>query len=462
MINTKNGDIQLNIMITTKGYDIKPKDEEMIAIHTKYLQDTTTSIDNFAEQIRTGHAFIGAKFENEEESKNSYVKHNIDNFKTGCIAVMDFDNGTWTEKSVLSYCEKYNIMPNIYYRSFSYTERLNKMHLIWAIGECDYNVMVAIQKMLYYAFAIEKKGKKEEDKKSYAPTQLWQGTNKDVKVLSYNYLNLVYVMSCIKQHATKGHESNVLADVKKFSGIDKVIGINQWTYNSAQGYNGLVLQSYVDGSSNRIAIFGDFRKFISSHKDFSEDYTGAKLQNLCDRCQLFRELSNQKCDYYNHDIGFGMMTALENISNGIDGYLAIEKHNGSKSEAKYKADFNCGKNYFASPCKGYCPYYNSCKYGKHNPAYASQDVAYKTVKHDPSTIKQISVEEAYNQTETMISDIMRPMYSEIFDKYVVKVDDSISDKTRDEKYKDIGSSDFATGLLKQHEKMAWMLRSYLR
>lgn len=32
----------------------------------------------------------------------------------------------------------------------------------------------------------------------------------------------------------------------------------------------------------------------------------------------------------------------------------------------------------------------------------------------------------------------------------------------DEKYKDIGSSDFATGLLKEHEKMAWMLRSYLR
>src|SRR5215207_7634226 len=32
----------------------------------------------------------------------------------------------------------------------------------------------------------------------------------------------------------------------------------------------------------------------------------------------------------------------------------------------------------------------------------------------------------------------------------------------DEKYKDIGSSDFVTGLLKDHEKMAWMLRSYLR
>ena len=35
-------------------------------------------------------------------------------------------------------------------------------------------------------------------------------------------------------------------------------------------------------------------------------------------------------------------------------------------------------------------------------------------------------------------------------------------KNFDEKYKDIGSSDFVTALLRQHEKMAWMLRSYLR
>lgn len=30
-----------------------------------------------------------------------------------------------------------------------------------------------------------------------------------------------------------------------------------------------------------------------------------------------------------------------------------------------------------------------------------------------------------------------------------------------DKYKDVGSSDFVTGLLRQHEKMAWMIRSYL-
>jgi len=28
-------------------------------------------------------------------------------------------------------------------------------------------------------------------------------------------------------------------------------------------------------------------------------------------------------------------------------------------------------------------------------------------------------------------------------------------------YKDLGTADFLTGLMKQHEKMAWMLRSFL-
>jgi starvation-inducible DNA-binding protein len=34
--------------------------------------------------------------------------------------------------------------------------------------------------------------------------------------------------------------------------------------------------------------------------------------------------------------------------------------------------------------------------------------------------------------------------------------------TVEEKHKDIGTADFLTGVLKQHETMAWMLRSYLK
>lgn len=32
----------------------------------------------------------------------------------------------------------------------------------------------------------------------------------------------------------------------------------------------------------------------------------------------------------------------------------------------------------------------------------------------------------------------------------------------EEDYKDVGTADFLTGILKAHEKMAWMLRSYLK
>ena len=38
-------------------------------------------------------------------------------------------------------------------------------------------------------------------------------------------------------------------------------------------------------------------------------------------------------------------------------------------------------------------------------------------------------------------------------KVISKVDDT---------YKDAGTTDFITGLIKQHEKMAWMIRSYLK
>ena len=34
-------------------------------------------------------------------------------------------------------------------------------------------------------------------------------------------------------------------------------------------------------------------------------------------------------------------------------------------------------------------------------------------------------------------------------------------KTCDEKYNDMGTSDYLTGLMETHEKMAWMLRSHL-
>jgi starvation-inducible DNA-binding protein len=63
-------------------------------------------------------------------------------------------------------------------------------------------------------------------------------------------------------------------------------------------------------------------------------------------------------------------------------------------------------------------------------------------KHDFSNPKQI-ITTLFNDHETIIR---------IIRKEIVPIS---------EKYKDLGTADFVTGLMEQHEKMAWMLRSYL-
>jgi starvation-inducible DNA-binding protein len=63
---------------------------------------------------------------------------------------------------------------------------------------------------------------------------------------------------------------------------------------------------------------------------------------------------------------------------------------------------------------------------------------------ETATITEDMISELVNDQETMIRN-MREL-----------VDDF------DQKYDDIGSSDFITGVMKKHEKMAWMLRASIR
>jgi len=71
-------------------------------------------------------------------------------------------------------------------------------------------------------------------------------------------------------------------------------------------------------------------------------------------------------------------------------------------------------------------------------------------------IKQTSlVEQEYtNDERTQLSNLLDD--HETIIRNLRRLVDDFADK-----YKDVGSSDFVTGLLRQHEKMAWMIRSYL-
>lgn len=71
-------------------------------------------------------------------------------------------------------------------------------------------------------------------------------------------------------------------------------------------------------------------------------------------------------------------------------------------------------------------------------------------------IKQTSlVEQEYtNDERTQLSNLLED--HETIIRNLRRLVNDFADK-----YKDVGSSDFVTELLRQHEKMAWMIRSYL-
>ncbi len=73
-------------------------------------------------------------------------------------------------------------------------------------------------------------------------------------------------------------------------------------------------------------------------------------------------------------------------------------------------------------------------------------------------LSQASIKEEAG--DKMVSEKMLAALAEDHDGLIRKMRELIDDF--DEKYKDAGSADFITGIMKEHEKMAWMLRASIR
>ncbi|MBY0426526.1 MAG: DNA starvation/stationary phase protection protein [Cytophagales bacterium] len=58
------------------------------------------------------------------------------------------------------------------------------------------------------------------------------------------------------------------------------------------------------------------------------------------------------------------------------------------------------------------------------------------------------------RAEDMLRELLND-HETLIKKLRTDIDDTVS------KYQDVGTSDFLTGLMEEHEKMAWMIRSYL-
>lgn len=172
------------VFITRKGYKEKPseKDSKTMNINRERLikevalgnwKAHEVNIDYIAKKIGEGHSI------------NATV---TDKTK---LLILDIDNGI-TEDEFCQYLKKIDMIPNIYYRTFSYNKDLGKykMRCIYILDkEYTLEQYRAIYKMLewYFPKYINGEGKEKSilDMSLSNFKQLVHGTNKEVKLIHY-------------------------------------------------------------------------------------------------------------------------------------------------------------------------------------------------------------------------------------------------------------------------------------
>jgi len=113
----------INLFISSKGFKVKPTDKES-GILNSILNKIIKNIENGKnkELYNLSLKYIAKKLKNGHTINTSVKKDNI------AILVMDIDNGV-TEEAFISDLKRFNLKPNIYYRTFSHNPAEGKIKL---------------------------------------------------------------------------------------------------------------------------------------------------------------------------------------------------------------------------------------------------------------------------------------------------------------------------------------------
>ena len=374
---------------TDRCFKTKPTSEDMPKIH-KDMKTYRGRMYDLAKLVSNGNSYSGCTYKSD--------KHTIAEVDKCYLATMDFDTGVWSYDAAIKFCDELGMMPNIGYHSWSSTYRLNKFHLIWYIGETDYDTMLCIQKLIFHIFQLGKKSE-NEDTKSYAPTQLWGGTNKDVFLYHQDAINLLSLMSIVASFTTKSNESKILKSMTEFTGIERII--------ASENYG-----------QNTINQSGDFYEVLKCKKekfsDIKVDYSNADIKTALQKCKLLQEVTTKESEVYNHNINYSILTNLVNIKGGDKLFLKMCELNSDKPRRKHERDLCSAKNSFPRPCARFCPYASTCPCSKYSIAYIAKES--NVIKHNPENVETITVDEAYTKMEKIMAEEMSKMNSLIIQK----------------------------------------------
>ena len=372
--------LDFNMCVSEKSFIEKPGSEEYAGLRNTFNNIHYNNIEEFKNDLSNGRPFIACKFTGDLK-ENGAIYTDTEHCLNATAVVMDFENGDWTEAKLMTYCKKYDIMPNIFYHSFSSTTRKERFRCIW-ICKIDVNLFKSLSSLVKLSFDAKSKG--GIDAASLNIVQQYHATNKEVKILSDEYVDFENFIKCIYDVINDDKKAKKL--ILKETKIDKIV-VDRIEYESKIGsyYNKYIKDTGRVGFMC-YKVVGSITK--EDRKNEIKDYNNTDSELLIKRCRLINELMTSKQDYYNYNLSTGLVYSLIHSRNGKDIYKQICDNNATSSWKKKERIFDDikKKEYMPMACsKIGCPYYGSCVNSGYSPADLCKPV-FKSLKQETKTI----------------------------------------------------------------------------
>lgn len=388
--------LDFKLCVSDRCFKQKAKPEEYAGLRATFKNKRYSSLNEFKEDLEQGKPFIPCSFD-ETIKENGAMDTTKEHVEYGSAIVMDFENGDWTEVKFRTFCEKYDILPNIFYHSFSSTSRAERFRAIWIVSKI-YNEKAFSSLSLLVKLAFDIKSPGGIDTASLNEVQQYHATNKEVKILNKehvdfeNFIKAIYDMKDFNKAKSQ---------ILKETGIEKIVcdkleyesSIGKYSYRYERG-NGRFGYKFFN-------IIGRINK--GDKKMEAKDYNNTNSDYLIKRCQLVKELTEGKQNYYNYNLSTGLVYSLVKMRNGKQIYKNICDNNASSGWKKKEKIFDDikKKDYMPMSCsKIGCPYYGICN----NKGYSPADLCKPTFKHIENKTNTLSISEART---TMYSELKK-------------------------------------------------------
>ena len=125
--------LDFTFCISDRCFKQKAKPEEYAGLRNTFKNKKQESIVELKADLEMGKPFIAVEFDGAEKD-NGALDTTAGHIEHASAIVMDFEKGDWTEAKFTTFCKKYDIMPNIFYHSFSSTTRAERFRAIWIIS----------------------------------------------------------------------------------------------------------------------------------------------------------------------------------------------------------------------------------------------------------------------------------------------------------------------------------------